>query len=137
MTKQKIDIDRLSKRKGAYSHAVSVDVGDARMIFTTIQLATDEYGNVLYEMDPEEQAKYIFEGLERILNEAGATLNDVVKTTMYLTQMSDFPKLAPIRDRYFEHCEPAASIVEVTSLLKPGCLVGIDVIAIKEKEVDD
>ncbi len=133
MTKKKINSDDFAKRLGAYSHGYSIDVGDAKLIFTTGQIALDKDGNVLYPNDPAKQAEFIYESLQKILEGAGATLDDTVKTTVFLTDINDFPKVSPVRNKYFKNAEPVSTLVEVSKLVKPGCKVEIEVIAIKQK----
>jgi 2-iminobutanoate/2-iminopropanoate deaminase len=122
--------ESFAKRLGAYSHGVEVTVGDAKMIFTTGQIALDANGVVLFPDDPEKQAEYIYESLAQILKLSGASLDDVVKTTVYLTDMNDFGKISPVRNKYLQKAEPASTLVEVSKLVKDGCSVEIEVIAV-------
>lgn len=133
MKKQKINSEQFAKRLGAYSHGYSVDVGDATIIFTTGQIALDKDGNVVYPEDPAKQAEFIYESLQKILQEVGASLDDVVKTTVYLTDMNDFAKISPVRNKYFHNAEPVSTLVEVSKLVKDGCKVEIEVIAVRKK----
>jgi len=129
MRKTKINSNQFAKRLGAYSHGYKIDIGDTSLIFTTGQIALDREGNVLYPDDPTKQAEYIYESLGKILQEAGATLDDVIKTAVYLTDMNDFSKISAVRNKYFKHAEPVSTLVEVSKLVKPGCRVEIEVIA--------
>ena len=131
MQKQKINSSEFAKRLGAYSHGYSIDVGEAKFIFTTGQIALDKEGNVLYPDDPAKQAVFIYESLDKILHESGASLDDVVKTTVYLINMADFSKISAVRNKYFKNAEPVSTLVEVSKLVKPGCRVEIEVIAAK------
>ncbi len=133
MVKTKINSDQFAKRLGAYSHGYTVEIGDTKLIFTTGQIALDKDGNVLYPDDPVKQTEFIYEALQTILQESGAALDDVIKTTIFLTDMNDFPKISPIRNKYFKNSEPVSTLVEVSKLVKPGCRVEIDVIAVKQK----
>lgn len=133
MGKTKINSDQFAKRLGAYSHGYTVEIGDTKLIFTTGQIALDKDGNVLYPDDPAKQTEFIYEALQTILQESGAALDDVVKTTIFLTDMNDFPKISPIRNKYFKNSEPVSTLVEVSKLVKPGCRVEIEVIAVKQK----
>ncbi len=133
MVKKKLVPKGSAKRLGAYSHGYSVEVGDSVIIFTTGQIALDENGQVMYPDDPAKQTEFVFESLGRILNEAGASSNDVVKATIYLTDMDDFPKISEVRNKYFKKSEPVSTLVEVSKLVKEGCRVEIEVIAVKEK----
>lgn len=132
MIKSKINSGEFAKRLGAYSHGYSVEIGDARMIFTTGQIALDKEGTVLFPDDPAKQAEFIFVSLQQILSEAGATLDDVVKTTIFLTDINDFSKVSPVRNVFFKNSEPVSTLVEVSKLVKPGCRVEIEVIAVMQ-----
>lgn len=117
---------------GAYSHGLKVDLGNSEMIFVTGQIAQDANGNVVYE-DVEGQTEYVFKCIEKILNTANASLDDVVKTQIFLTDINDFAKVSPIRNKYFANSKPVSTMVEVSSLVKKGCKIEIEVIAIVKK----
>lgn len=117
---------------GAYSHWIKIDIGTAEMIFVTGQIAQDTNGNVVCE-DIEGQAEYVFNCIQKILKEADSSLDDVVKTQIFLTDINDFSKVSPIRNKYFANSKPVSTLVEVSSLVKKGCKIEIEVIAIKEK----
>jgi 2-iminobutanoate/2-iminopropanoate deaminase len=134
MQKHKINSDRFAQRLGAYSHGYTVETGDAKLIFTTGQIALDKDGKVLFPDDPAKQAEFIYESLNKILKEAGASLDDAVKTTVYLTDMNDFAKISPVRNKYFAKAEPVSTLVEVSRLVKEGCKVEIEVTAVKQNK---
>jgi len=133
MKKTKINSSDFAERMGAYSHGYKIEIGDAEIIFTTGQIAMDKDGNVLYPNDPAKQAEFIFESLQKILNEAGASLDDVVKATIFVTDMNDFSKISQVRNKYFKKSEPVSTLVEVKKLVKDGCRVEIEVIAVNQK----
>jgi len=132
MKKTKIISAQFAKRLGAYSHGYTIEIGDTKLIFTTGQIALDKNGNILYPNDAEKQSEFIYESLQQILKSSGATLDDVVKTTIFLTNINDFSKVSPIRNKYFQYSEPVSTLVEVSKLVKPGCCVEIEVIAVKQ-----
>lgn len=133
MKKTKINSAEFAKRLGAYSHGYKVEIGDTVLIFTTGQIAVDKDGNVLYSDDPVKQTEYIYKSLQKILNQAGASLDDVVKTTVFVTDMNDFPKISAVRNKYFKKAEPVSTLVEVKRLVKDGCRVEIEVISVKQR----
>lgn len=134
MNKTKINSNEFAQRLGAYSHGYKVEIGDTVLIFTTGQIALDKDGNVLYPDDPAKQAEFIYESLQKILSEAGASLDDVVKTTVFLTNMKDFPEISKIRNKYFKDAEPVSTLVEVSKLVKEGCKIEIEAIAVKSNK---
>ena len=118
---------------GAYSHGLKIDLGNNKeMIFVTGQIAQDKDGNVISD-DIVEQTEYVFNCIENILKEANSSLDDVVKTQIFLTDINDFSKVSPIRNKYFSKSKPVSTLVEVSNLVKKGCKIEIEVIAIKEK----
>ena len=118
---------------GAYSQGLKVDLGnDREMIFVTGQIAQDSSGNVVCD-DIEGQTEYVFKCIDSILKEGGSSLDDVVKTQIFLTDINDFSKVSPIRNKYFANSKPVSTMVEVSSLVKKGCKIEIEVIAIREK----
>ncbi|MDD3647917.1 MAG: RidA family protein [Candidatus Dojkabacteria bacterium] len=132
MNKTKINSSEFAERMWAYSHGYKIEIGDAVLIFTTGQIAMDKDGNVLYPDDPAKQAEFVFESLEKILNESGASLNDVVKATVFVTNMDDFEVISKVRNKYFKNSEPVSTLVEVNKFVKEGCKVEIEVIAVKK-----
>lgn len=118
---------------GAYSPGVKVDLwNNKELIFVTGQIALDQNGNVVCE-DIEGQTEYVFNCIQKILKEAGSSLDDVVKAQIFLTDINDFSKVSPIRNKYFVNSKPVSTLVEISSLVKKECKIEIEVIAIKEK----
>jgi len=132
LKKKKINSNQFADRMGSYSHGYTITIGDSVLIFTTGQIAMDKKGIVLYPDDPGKQAEYIFESLQKILQKAGSSLDDVVKATIFVTHMEDFVKISAVRNRYFKIAEPVSTLIEVKKLVKEGCRVEIEVIAVKE-----
>lgn len=133
MKKIKINSPDFAERIGAYSHGYKVEIGDAEIIFTTGQIAMDKNGKVLYPDEPAKQAEFVFESLQKILNQAGASLDDVVKAIVFVTDMNDFAQISKVRNKYFKNSEPVSTLVEVKKLVKEGCRVEIEVIAVRQK----
>lgn len=133
MKKTKINSSDFAQRLGAYSHGYKVEMGDTIIVFTTGQIALDKDGKVLYPNDPAKQTEFIYESLQKILKQSGVSLDDVVKTTVFVTNMVDFPKISEVRNKYFKKAEPVSTLVEVKKFVKDGCLVEIEVIAVKQK----
>jgi 2-iminobutanoate/2-iminopropanoate deaminase len=107
-----------------WSHAVKA----GNTIYLAGMVGLDEQRKVV-EGGFEAQATKAFENIKLTLEEAGASLNDVVKLTVYLTNMDDIVKFREIRARYFNPPMPASTGVEVSRLLL-GLLVEIEAIAV-------
>jgi len=110
---------------GPYSQAVKV--GD--MLFTSGQIAlTPDGGEEVLAKGVEEQTKQVLTNLKAVLEAAGASLNNVVKTTIFLADMQDFAQVNAIYEAFFGDHKPARSTVAVKTLPK-NALVEIDAIA--------
>lgn len=131
--KTKINSSDFAQRMGAYSHGYKVDLGNAELIFTTGQIALDKNDEAVSPDNVTAQAEFVFQSLEKILNEAGSSLDDAVKATIYVTDMNDFAKISQVRNKYFKNSEPVSTLVEVKKLVKDGCKLEVEVIAVKKK----
>ena len=112
------------KAIGPYSQAV-VEGG---FLFASGQVPLDPSTGELVPGGFEAGVERVFDNLEAVLGEAGASLQDVVKTTVYLVRMSDFAAMNTIYARRFGNHRPARSTVAVAELPK-GTTVEIDLIA--------
>lgn len=111
-----------------YSHVVSA-VG--RLVAVSGQVAFDESGELVGRDDPAQQAEQVFENVRRCLAVEGATFDDVVKLTYYLTDIRSLPEIRVVRDRFIPGDEkPASTAVQVVALALPELLVEIDAFAV-------
>lgn len=76
------------------------------------------------------QTIFIFQKIEKILIEAGASLNDVVRTRMYVTDISKWDEAGRAHSEFFKDIKPATSMIEVSRLINPELLIEIEVSAI-------
>jgi 2-iminobutanoate/2-iminopropanoate deaminase len=133
MPRQHIQPDALSQRSVnghvLYSHVVAVE--GRRLIFISGQLARDQQGNVVGKGDMRAQLRQVGENLKAALAAAGATLNDLVKTTTYVTDIDEFFTHVDVRMAYFGAL-PTSTTVEVQRLAHPDFLVEVEAIAIVE-----
>jgi 2-iminobutanoate/2-iminopropanoate deaminase len=113
-----------------YSHVVAVE--GRRMVFIAGQLARDRDGNVVGKGDMRAQIRQVGENLKTALAAAGATLNDLVKTTTFVTDIDEFFRHADVRMEYFGPALPTSTTVEVRRLAHPDLLVEIEAIAMTD-----
>lgn len=125
MSKTVINAAKAPAAVGPYSHANAA----GETIYISGQLGLDPETGVLAE-GVEAQAKTGFENLKIILTEAGVSFENVVKTTVFLTDMNDFAAVNDIYAQYFTGEYPARSCVQVTALPK-GASFEIEAIAAK------
>lgn len=131
MERRKIAGPQFGTRTGAFSNGYVVDLGTATIVYTAGHLAVDANGQIVGGSDAARQAEHIYGVLETILAEAGATLDDVVKTTAYLTDIRDYPAVNEVRNRVFAGREPASTIVEAPKLVHPLAKIEIELVAIR------
>jgi enamine deaminase RidA (YjgF/YER057c/UK114 family) len=109
-----------------YSRAVRI----GNHVYVSGTTASDEKGNVFGENDPYAQTVYIIEKINRALMEAGASLEDVVRTRIFVTDISRWQEVARGHSQYFQDIRPASTMVEVKKLVDDKHLVEIEVDAI-------
>jgi enamine deaminase RidA (YjgF/YER057c/UK114 family) len=111
-----------------YSHVVAAT---GRLIAISGQVALDETGRLVGPGDPEAQARQVFENLRRCLAAADATFVDVVKLTVYVTDLATMTAVRAVRDEYVDTTRPpASSAVQVAGLVLPELLLEIDELAV-------
>ena len=110
------------------SHDIGVQVGDT--IWVSGQVAFDPAGNIIGAGDMRAQADKTFANIAEVLAVAGATMNDVVKITAWLTDMRNYAEYNAARTAAFPDRLPASAAVHSPQLVRPGLLVEIEAIAI-------
>ncbi len=108
-------------------------VGD--LVFVSGQAALDAQGNIVGEDDFEAQAVQAMENLAGVLAAAGSSLDQVVKVTIYVTDMAYFETVVAIRQRYFSPPWPADTLVEVSALALPALMFEIEAVALAGGQV--
>lgn len=109
---------------GPYSQAVSID----GFLYTSGQVALDAETGQLVGADFDAQARKVLSNLKAVLESAGCEFSDVVKATVYVVDLADFPRLNELYGKAMGEHRPARSTVQVAALPK-GALVEIDLIA--------
>lgn len=110
-----------------YSRAVRI--GNQLEISGTV--AVNEQG-VVGKGDAYAQTKFILQKIDGVLREAGFTLEDVVRTRMYVTDISRWEEIGKAHGEVFAKIKPATSMIEVSAFIEPDYLVEIEVTAVKE-----
>ena len=119
--------------RGIYSPAKKIDLGSFYLIYVSGQQVDKNENNEAITDDIEKQAELVFRALEKILRAADASLDDVVKAQIFLTDINDFPKVSAIRDKWFAKCKPASTLVEVNAMTRKGAKIEIEVTAVIKK----
>jgi reactive intermediate/imine deaminase len=105
------------------------------LIFLSGQAAIDETGAIVGINEFDAQAEQTLKNLKRVLETAGSGLEKIIKVTIYLTDMGNFPKILDLRKRWFTKPYPADTIVEVRALGLPDLMIEIEAIALADGEI--
>lgn len=120
-----ITTDKAPTAIGPYSQAIIAN----GFLFSAGQIALDPATGQMVDGDVMRQTERVMENLQAVLDAAGLKWKDVVRTTVYLHDMADFPKVNEIYGRWIGDARPARSTVQVTALPRGG-LVEIDMTAV-------
>jgi reactive intermediate/imine deaminase len=126
MTRRAVVPDGVASPQAYYSHAI-VTAGGA--IYVAGQVPLDEQGQ-LVQGGAQAQARQVMENLGRVVAAAGAGLDDVVKTTVFLTALEDREAVGRVRREYFRDPPPANTLLVVAGLADPAFLVEIEAVAV-------
>lgn len=106
-----------------YSRAVRID----NYIWVAGTTASDTAGNVIAKGNAAEQTRYILKKIEAALRDAGASLADVVRTRVYVTNIAEWEAIGRVHGEFFGEIRPASAMVEVSKLIDPDHLLEIEV----------
>ena len=124
----RINISSGAKWEDIVGYSRAVRVGNTIEVAGTT--AVDEQGNVVGVNDAYEQTRFSLAKIEKALTAAGASLEDVVRTRMFVTDISKWEEIGRAHGEFFRTIKPAASMIEVKGLISPELLVEIEVTAI-------
>jgi len=128
VTRQTVSSDTVWEEEVGYSRAVRV--GDRVEVSGTT--ATDDEGEIVGVGDPYAQASQAIDNIESALEEADASLEDVVRTRMFVTDVDDYDEIGRAHGEAFGDIRPATSMYEVAALVDPDMLVEIEAAAVLE-----
>ena len=126
--KQRISSGTAWEEIVGYSRAVRI----GNLVEVAGTTAVDEAGNVVGVDDPGAQTRYILQKIEKALTAAGATMQDVVRTRMFVTDISRWEAVGRAHGECFRDVKPVATMVEVSALIVPELLVEIEVTAVMD-----
>jgi 2-iminobutanoate/2-iminopropanoate deaminase len=115
---------------GTYSHAVRVETGETTWIYISGQVALDPEGNLVAPNDLRAQTERVFENLRAILEANGATFDDVVKITTFVTTLDELDGMREVRARYLPKEPPASTAVQISALVLPDAVIEIEAVAV-------
>ena len=126
MKRQEIRAEGLAEPISHYADAVRA--GD--LLFVSGCVPVDGEGKLVGSDDVVAQAEQVFANIGAVLTAAGASARDVIKVTVFLTDIDDRPSINPVRQRFFGEARPASTLVEVSKLAVPGAKLEIEAIAV-------
>ncbi|MEM4390048.1 MAG: RidA family protein [Candidatus Micrarchaeia archaeon] len=124
MVKKVVSTEKAPKAIGPYVQAVV----SGRLVFCSGQIALDPQSGNMVEGDVRAQTRRVLENLRAVLEAAGSSLAKVVKTTVYLKDMKDFPAMNEVYAEFFGQNPPARATVQVAGLPR-NALIEIEAIA--------
>jgi 2-iminobutanoate/2-iminopropanoate deaminase len=125
-TRREYRVSGLSEPISHYTDAVRA--GD--LLFVSGVVPVDEEGRLVGGDDVAAQARQVFTNMGRVLEAAGAAFADVVKVTVFLTDVDDRPLINPVRQEVFGDTRPASTLVEVPRLAIPGARIEVEAVAV-------
>jgi len=117
-----------AKWETAVGYSRAVRIGNVVEVSGTT--AVDAAGNVIGIGNVYEQTQFIFRKIEKALKQAGASLSDVVRTRMYVTDISKWEEAGRAHGEFFSEIKPATTMIEVSALIEEHLLIEIEVTAI-------
>ena len=129
MAKTILQSSKVSAPGGMMSQGVEVPAG--KLVFVSGQVARDLDGSVVGVGDVSAQTRKVLQNMQSVLAESGATMDDVVKVTVFVTNLErHFADIHKVRAEFFTNGYPASTMVEVKSLVHEDMLIEIEAIAV-------
>ncbi len=126
MSREEYRVDGLAEPISHFTDAVRA--GD--LVFVSGIVAVDGEGRLVGGDDVVAQTRQVFETMRAVLAVAGCSFEDVVKVTIFLTDVEDRPLINPVRQEVFGATRPASTLVEVPRLAVPGAKVEVEAVAL-------
>lgn len=126
MAKEVLISPKLPATRGIFSHGTR----HGNIIYVSGQVAFDSQGSIVGTGDIKAQTRQVLENIKAVLDQAGATMDDIVKVTVFITDMDQFSDIHEVRAQYFTGSYPASTMVEVRALAYPELLIEMEAVAI-------
>jgi 2-iminobutanoate/2-iminopropanoate deaminase len=126
MKREEIRVEGLAEPISHFTDAVRA----GGLVFVSGIVAVDGDGRLVGEGDVVDQARQVFKNMGEVLAAAGCGFADVVKVTVFLTDVGDRPRVNPVRQEVFGDARPASTLVEVPRLAVEGAKVEVECVAV-------
>jgi 2-iminobutanoate/2-iminopropanoate deaminase len=124
--REELRVEGLAEPLSHYTDAVRA----GELLFISGVVPVDAEGALVGADDVVEQARQVFRNMGAVLAAAGAGFEDVVKVTLFLTEIDDRPLVNPVRREVFGAARPASTLVEVSRLAVPGARIEVEAVAL-------
>jgi 2-iminobutanoate/2-iminopropanoate deaminase len=128
MEKTILHSSKLPTPAGIFSSGVKVPAG--QLIFVSGQVARNAAGEIVGNGDTRAKTRQTLENVKAVLEVAGASMDDIVKVTVFVTDVSHFKAIHEVRGEYFRHDFPASTLVEVKSLVSSDLMIETEAVAV-------
>jgi 2-iminobutanoate/2-iminopropanoate deaminase len=125
--RDEIDVPGQAAPISHYAHAVRAE---GSLLFVSGVVAVDEHGQLVGGDDVVEQARAVFGNLGAVLAAGGASFADVVKVSVFLTNVDDRPLINPVREEAFGSARPASTLVEISRLAVACAKIEVEAVAV-------
>lgn len=131
MTDQKAKLQFHDISPFGYSEYVEIDLGVAKMLVFSGQLALDAKGNIVGLGNFEQQTEFIFSSIKKTLEKAGGSMKNIIKLNNYFVDIVNLPLYRTIRNKYIDTTQPPAQTsVEVKQLFSKEVLLEVELTAV-------
>ena len=127
---KRINISSGDKREDIVGYSRAVRIGNLIEVTGTAAVDKDK---IIGKGNPYKQTKFIIKKIEAALKEAGAELSDVIRTRIYVTDISKWEEVGKAHKEFFGEIKPATTMIEVKALIDPELLVEIEVTAVVDE----
>ncbi|MEI7906258.1 MAG: RidA family protein [Bacteroidota bacterium] len=127
---KRINISSGAKWEELIGYSRAVRIGNTIEVTGTV--AVDSSGNVVGKGNAYEQTKFVLQKIEQVLKQAGATMSDVVRTRMFVTDIRRWEEFGKAHREFFGTIKPCTSMIEISKLIDTNYLIEIEATAILE-----
>ncbi len=127
---KRINISSGAKWEELIGYSRAVRIGNTIEVTGTV--AVDSSGNVVGKGNAYEQTKFVLQKIEQVLKQAGATMSDVVRTRMFVTDIRRWEEFGKAHKEFFGTIKPCTSMIEISKLIDTNYLIEIEATAILE-----
>jgi 2-iminobutanoate/2-iminopropanoate deaminase len=129
MPKQEVRSAKLAEPNGHFAQAVVVE-SPGRMLFISGMTARNNEGGITGLGDISAQTRQVCENVQAAVEEAGGTMDDIVRVDVYVTDMRHFDAIHAVRREFFTGTPPASTMVEISKFSRPGYEIEMNAIAV-------